>query len=66
MTNMGAMAHLYYPSAEISSTTFIRPRRNARSNRSRESLSSSVSDSSSNAAINPYRSAIVILPELLT
>jgi hypothetical protein len=53
-------------SAEISFTTFIRPRYKACSNLSIEALSSSVIESSNIAAIKPYRSAKVILPELLT
>jgi len=55
-----------YASDEISLTTFIRRRYNEYSNLSIEALSSSESESSNIAAINPYRSASVILPEQLT
>jgi hypothetical protein len=57
---------LVYTKAEMSLTTVIRPRHKAWSNLSIAALSSSVSESSNNAAINPYRSAKVILPEQLT
>lgn len=52
--------------AEISGTTFSRPRFKAYSNLSIEALSCSASSSSNKAAINPYWSASVIRPELLT